>query len=585
MQRLLIEITSDITDRANKNPMNHLVRLQTTLLIFLWPILSYSQQDLKGTISDNQGHPLPYATIYNLNNLTGTASSENGTFLLKSANLGDSLTCSYIGFKEQVIVVSSFDKLEIILQKSVTMMDEISITADDDYLYEWVARIRKKRKTTQKTAKTYYFLQSTIDEQTTEVLESYNNGYYSNLNADLLSIKKGRVGIDSVDGRYFLSTSTSLAMLRHNIWDRKSPFPNNPLNYKKRRLKKLYKLHLDSRYKSDNNLITVIRFEPLNEDKDLFSGVVAFDDQYRLRKIELEIQETKTHPFESFGGITLQTMDIRLTKTFQLIDQKPFLDHIDFDYKIDYLDRGQTPVAVKTKAYIKAYSYEETFSTPIFRFSNHIHRDYRDMTAIPYDSIFWEQIDEFRLFEKQEFASEFISKNKVENSLLPPSASINNNSLESPYLNWEPMRFMIVELPQEELEKAARDHPYVGDRYYFDFKMYLDSYTLRDSTYIQSAAILDPVRTRYELKITKLDHEWMNMYFDLLEIERRRMDRNLRMLPKPVTREQLENEHRSARSEFIKLANVFREDTKRGRDFYGMEKWKKSIEEELLSLQ
>jgi len=561
------------------------MRYLTLLFILINALTGLYGQSIQGLLMDQEGSPLPYATIYNISQQKGTATSEEGVFELRNVEIGDSLQCSFIGFLDQIIVIVDYGYLTITMQPSAVLIEEISITADDSFLYDWVAKVRKKSRTKTKKAKSYFFLESNIDGHTTEVLESYSNGGYQDHNANYLSIKKGRVGVDSINGRYFLSTGTSQAILKHELWNRKSPFPINPLAMSKRNLKRAYDLALISKYESDSDIITVVSFSPKDEVKDHFSGTIAFDSKYRLRKIELSIENTLKHPFLSFGGITIQSMDIRLSKTFKLIDGDPFVDNINFDYDISYLDRDSNPMSVKTKAYLNAYDYDSLFNLPIFKFSPHYHKDYRDMTVVPYDSIFWNNIDDFRLFEKKTFADQYIQKHKIDNGLKKGDKEITVRTLESPYLNWDTTMFVIEPLSEEQLDSVAGLHPYKEDRYFFNFKIYLDSYSFNDSTYYTSAAILDPVKTRYELPIDYNDFEWMNMYFDLLEIHRRKMMERVRSSWPPLTTEELKDEHIYARRDFISRSKLFKAQTKRGEDEDAIRKWKSSIERKLFALK
>jgi outer membrane receptor for ferrienterochelin and colicins len=60
--------------------------------------------DIEGTITDSLTHlPLPYANVY-LNHTTfGTATDENGTFLLKNIPLGTyEFIFSYVGYKTMI---------------------------------------------------------------------------------------------------------------------------------------------------------------------------------------------------------------------------------------------------------------------------------------------------------------------------------------------------------------------------------------------------------------------------------------------------------------------------------------------------
>ena len=71
--------------------------LFTSLLSLVLSTSLYAQS-IKGTINDNEGMPLPGATIINLNTSNGVSTDFDGQFSIE-ASLDDVLQISYIGFE------------------------------------------------------------------------------------------------------------------------------------------------------------------------------------------------------------------------------------------------------------------------------------------------------------------------------------------------------------------------------------------------------------------------------------------------------------------------------------------------------
>ncbi len=84
--------------------------------------------EVKGKITDEDGIPLPGATILEEGTLNGTTSDENGNFKLELSTEAPVLIVSYIGFEKQKIVVGNETELVIVLKQSENSLDEVVIT-------------------------------------------------------------------------------------------------------------------------------------------------------------------------------------------------------------------------------------------------------------------------------------------------------------------------------------------------------------------------------------------------------------------------------------------------------------------------
>ncbi|MEL6629419.1 MAG: hypothetical protein AAFQ92_28195, partial [Bacteroidota bacterium] len=145
---------------------------------------------------------------------------------------------------------------------------------------------------------------------------------------------------------------------------------------------------------------------------------------------------------------------------------------------------------------------------------------------------------------------------------------------------WRSDRILMRD-PDPEILK--RYPPFKGldtDRYDFNVKLYLDASFIHDSLVYQLNTIIDPVGTRYDFIMDDADHAFINMHVDLMEIEKRKLARDLR-LKKPQTMKEVQ----SLYWERINLYNFrirrFENEALRGRSKYRMEKWNEIIKNEL----
>ncbi len=86
------------------------------------------QQTLSGNISDENGQPLPGATVIVKGTTQGTTSDFDGNFSI-SANIGDTLTFTFVGFKTQSILVENTNDITVILTEEANQLDDVIVTA------------------------------------------------------------------------------------------------------------------------------------------------------------------------------------------------------------------------------------------------------------------------------------------------------------------------------------------------------------------------------------------------------------------------------------------------------------------------
>ena len=91
-----------------------------TFLLLLACISNFAQ--IKGTVSDEKGNPLPFVTIYSSNTYNGTTSNDNGIYELNIKSIGKhTIVFQYLGFKTQKIAID-IEKLPY--QLNVKMIEE-----------------------------------------------------------------------------------------------------------------------------------------------------------------------------------------------------------------------------------------------------------------------------------------------------------------------------------------------------------------------------------------------------------------------------------------------------------------------------
>ena len=100
-------------------------------LLFFVSQFIYSQETIKGIVTDENNQPLLGANVFWFNTAVGTTTDENGNFTIKKSPETSSLVISYIGFETQKIDVVN-NTISVIL-KEVKTLKEVRDFAKKNY--------------------------------------------------------------------------------------------------------------------------------------------------------------------------------------------------------------------------------------------------------------------------------------------------------------------------------------------------------------------------------------------------------------------------------------------------------------------
>src|SRR6056300_798907 len=98
-----------------------------TLVFLISMQLAYSQKTLTGLVSDNDGLPLPGATVLVSGTLTGVTTDFDGNFSI-NASEGQQLEFSFVGYETATITVGSSNVINITLSPG-NQLDEVIVTS------------------------------------------------------------------------------------------------------------------------------------------------------------------------------------------------------------------------------------------------------------------------------------------------------------------------------------------------------------------------------------------------------------------------------------------------------------------------
>ena len=138
--------------------------MKMTKLLFLllfWGIANHlTAQQIKGTVNDSHGDPLPFASIYVKNTSLGVSTDVKGRFIF-DIDAGDYVfVFSYLGFKsvekEVSVALGQIIDIDMVLSENPTELGEVQVVADTrDLGRNIMNKARKKRKKYLQQLKTF----------------------------------------------------------------------------------------------------------------------------------------------------------------------------------------------------------------------------------------------------------------------------------------------------------------------------------------------------------------------------------------------------------------------------------------------
>jgi hypothetical protein len=501
-------------------------------------VLGQGYDGIEGKIVNKATHePILYANIYNQTTGKGTVSNVEGYFRIAVSGLSDTISVSFIGFRQQIIELTGGQDFYVIsLEESPQLLAEATVTPEDDaYLYDLVAMCKRQSPGRRVEAKAYYELKSFKDEDQIELVEGYYNIELDGYELADLQLKAGRIALRPYQDRFFVSLESSRAILLLKLLGNNEYFPGNPLQMSKKPLKKNFYFSLEKTYLNDQaDSIYILDYFPRDTSGRYFQGRMWINiTKKHLEKITLNCGAALRHPFlPLFPQDRIVSVSFSITKSFTPYQEQSVFKHVDFVYRIGYNSRSglaeEQHYTIETSAVLYAYNHGHAFSLPWFGFADPAIGEYLKINAMPYNDFFWKNNDEYRLNDSLPTNELFFSGHAslTNQGLFSSNSFTKKGFFQYPFIRWSEERIAIRETPPKQLadNKPAK---FVADQYNLAMKIFVDINTYQDSTHVLTATVLDPYESFYHLPIDSHALCFLNIFFDLCELERRRLERLL----------------------------------------------------------
>jgi len=569
-------------------------------LFLLSAICSFTQTLIQGLVKDSKtNEALPYCSIAIKGTKKGTITNGEGVFRIPVRLTRDTLMFSYVGFDTQIVPAIKLDHDKIVfLKRKDVVLQEFTVHATNDFLYDILIQSRKKllKDRTQHIAKVYYGIETQTKEQPIEQVECYYNGYLNGTSVDKLLLKNGRIGLAGLDNRYFLTLNSSTAIINIDLTNTNDHSPSNPFQFNKREMKNKFILGLE--YSDDQ--MHKITFHPRNNQSNCFSGEIWIDkENFSLLKIDLAIENSARHPFLPFPKDSLFNVDMAVSRTYKQEGSDILLDHINFSYHMKYKSNRDSINAlipsiitrdIDTKGVLYFYDYNNPFILPYFEYDAD-YDDYRKMSIIPYNEVFWNNNNTLLLTEKQKenlgfFAHKgclinFRDGNYGKDFLRLPKFDT-NGFFEFYYSFWSPVKRISLNkrMPLNETFSLEKINQSIQTNLYnLKVQILLDVTQLDDSINCRSYTVFDAKQTFYHLPEEPCTNSFLNIYFDICEIERRKMEKELNSHPYTVL--QIDSIYKKTGECISNITRRYLKEVRLGKEEVALRIWNQYVLEKL----
>jgi len=557
----------------------------------------HAQLSIEGVVLDALSkEPVPYCAVGIFHKpAIACLSNEEGAFRLTGHAPTDTLLLSCVGYKTKLLPLARLNTT-VLLERSVVSLKEVVVLGDDAFLYHLFEACRKQlAQSPEQSSKAYYVLESTIAGQPVELLECYYKAQTNNAVLKGLEFKNGRVGVAPVDGRYFVNLNGSKAFTFLNLSNTNTLLPGLPTQLTGKKLKKQYRLRLKNIVPQADSLYN-IEFVPRDTSGAFFSGELWIEKRSgQLKKIILHSETATHHPFMPVFAETgrIAGVSMQVTKTYATQRGVNTISHINFDYTIHYTHRhsntllnenADTTFDVHSKGLIYFYDFGKPFIPPYFQYNPELN-DYRKIASLSYNDAFWSSNTGLIYSKNMQRGIAYFRKY---GSLLNYRKSHRTKAFgkgwmfENSYIPWsDTVRVGLRKDIQKDTASPASTggQAFRADQYRLRAQLFLDLNPVGDSVQHYSMAVFDTDQTFYHLPEEPVTNCFINIYFDLFEIERRHLETLIGNGAQTVAR--LDTLYKASQKRIEAQSADYLREVERGRNYKALDKWNAFVMNEL----
>ncbi len=549
-----------------------MTKILTTIFLLI-SACAFSQTKITAVIKDSgTKESLPYCNVAVSGTRNGTITNGDGVFSISVSSPDDVLVFSYLGYDPKSIPANKLMNTTVIyLTKKNIVISEVTVHSDNDYIYDIFEKCRNNliKNSVPGVSKVYYCNETSAStiyvelpingvmtktyaeddsvEKPVELLECFYNGYFNGVSIEELGFKNGRTALAAKDN-FFLTHNSSKAISMISVTEENVLFPLLPFQMRKGAMKK----NFDVAMLSFDGKVYNISFLPKDNNKECFSGEAWIEKgTNNLLKISYRSVNSENYPFTPFHSFdSIWNVSMEITSTFKIESDNLMPDHTNFNYSFNYFSRRDTITGIikdkwknmtrkiMSKGLLFFYDYNQPFILPYFEYSDDM-GDYKKMSFIPYNEDFWNNNNTILFTEIQKKNFNLLSN---DGQLINYGSGNYGNQFLTKLNGWIPRFFEFyyafwssdkrivpnINTPQFETYPPEKINQNIkSNLYILKVQILLDVTSSGDSLLSRSYTVFDNLVSFFHLPIDSNTNAFLNIYFDICEIERRKMQKTL----------------------------------------------------------
>jgi hypothetical protein len=389
-----------------------------------------------------------------------------------------------------------------------------------------------------------------------------------------------------------LNTSRGFMMLHPA--ERNSAFPATPLQYRSRKeLRRAFDLAVLS-VTHDPGELYHVSFTPKDSGGTFFRGELWIDAATAtVRTLQLECVSCTRHPFQAFmPSDELQGLALHYRQTYVTWQGRSILSTVQMEYALTYHSgQGDPRMAalaqdfpkdrrMRTKGIIHLYAPGDQFILPIFHYDAG-QTDYRKVLSMPYDSVFWAEAPRLvptdrQLEDQALFAKEgLLIGNKRR---LDRTGRNGHGFFESNYAFWSPQLRIGLKGTMEGdayTPPMANTTDVSANEIHLVAQLFLNIDRTAEGYRTFSTTVFDGFSSYCHLADKSKADLLLNLFFDLCEIERRKMQAALDV--PGLSLDRIRTIHADAQKAMDQSTGRFLKETHYGADLKKMAQWNDKV--------
>ncbi len=286
------------------------------LLLFLAINFSFAHAGrVTGTIKDDKGNPLPYASVTVKGTTRGTTSNSAGVYTLNLDNGSYTLVCQYVGYskvEKPVTISGKSATVDFILQVQEYTLGEVIVKKGEDPAYEIIRQAIKKRDYYNRQVDSFTvdvyikgllrsrglptrFMGQKIERDASDGLDSAGKGIvFLSESLTRVDYTRGNIKYNVISSRqsgggyglsfpFFINFyQNNVSVFGDNLNPRGfvSPISDGAMNY--------YRFRYQGSFIADGKMVNTIKVIPRRKNEPLFTGTIEItEDDWKIYSIDL----------------------------------------------------------------------------------------------------------------------------------------------------------------------------------------------------------------------------------------------------------------------------------------------------------